>query len=246
MHRTAALLLALLAATSLLAQTGSKAKVPADKAPADASEERLVPVGVLSGVVQDAGGKAGTLALRVTWRWLEPNAPAQEKYARRYQELLQRQAAVLRNPNAAQRQQQMTQLQKDAGQLMAQQKDLFRVREKQEDLTLILADEVKVRSADVPEPFDSKGNIRKYTPEELKDLKGPENLPGYRAELTDLRPGQRVLVQLAVRRKAAPPPQPTKSGPAPSQKDSPSPPAAPADKDAKPVVALIVVADLMK
>jgi hypothetical protein len=217
-----------------------------EKAAATAPAGDRVPVAMLAGVVQDTGADTGTLGLRVTLRYLEPNVGAQQEYARRSQELMRRQAAALRNLNLAQRQQQLAQVLQDAQRLMATRKDLFHVREKIEDVNLPLADDVRVRSAQPPQPFDDKGNIRLYTPQEWKDLRGTEGLPGYRAERSDLQPGQHVLVRVAVRRKPAPPTPPASPGESASVKTSPPPPPPADEKDSKPVVVLIVIADLMK
>jgi hypothetical protein len=73
------------------------------------------------------------------------------------------------------------------------------------DVELEMADSVKIRSTHPLQQFDDKGNIKKrFTPKELKELKGDERLPGYSAELTDLHPGQTVSVKLARVRPAKP------------------------------------------
>ncbi len=59
------------------------------------------------------------------------------------------------------------------------------------------ADEIKIRTLNPPPAFDEKGRLKRYTPKELQELKGPDRrLPGYTAEAADLRPGQVVEVQL--------------------------------------------------
>src|SRR4051794_31464687 len=68
---------------------------------------------------------------------------------------------------------------------------------------LQFADDVKVRLAQPPKKNDDKGHPLKYTPAELKDLKGPGNLPGYAATPDDPRPGQTVAVTLGRRKGAA-------------------------------------------
>ena len=62
---------------------------------------------------------------------------------------------------------------------------------------------MKVRLAQPPEAFDDKGNIKKYTAKELKELKGPDNLPGYTGTLDDVKTNQLVLVSLAASRARA-------------------------------------------
>src|SRR5258707_1326895 len=53
--------------------------------------------------------------------------------------------------------------------------------------------------------FNEKGNPKKYTPEELRKLKGPEKLWGYPGEWSNLQNGQEVKVFLARNKKAAAP-----------------------------------------
>jgi len=61
---------------------------------------------------------------------------------------------------------------------------------------------VKVRTMVLPEQFDEKGNIKKYTTEEKQKLKGKDkHLPGYESELEKLVAGQKVRVTLATRPK---------------------------------------------
>lgn len=60
------------------------------------------------------------------------------------------------------------------------------------------ADGVKVRTMLLPEAFDEKGNLKKYTKEELAQLKGEDkNAAGYEFSLDKLEVGQKVRVTLA-------------------------------------------------
>lgn len=66
-----------------------------------------------------------------------------------------------------------------------------------QEVELPLTDDLKVRRQSPPQGFDDKGRPKKYTPKELDEMRGPDKkLPGYTAELTDLKPGQVVTVQL--------------------------------------------------
>jgi len=57
---------------------------------------------------------------------------------------------------------------------------------------------VKVRTLVLPEQFDEKGNIKKYTAAEKLKLRGKDkHLPGYESELEKLVAGQKVRVTLA-------------------------------------------------
>jgi hypothetical protein len=62
-------------------------------------------------------------------------------------------------------------------------------------------DDVKVRTKNPPVAYDDKGNKKKYTAKELKELKGDSKLPGYTAGFEDLKTNQYVQVTL-VRKKS--------------------------------------------
>jgi hypothetical protein len=171
----------------------------ADK-PADAKEakDKLVVVGSLVGVVESVGESTGDLTIKVTLRYLQPNPGAQAEYLRQQQNIIQRQQAILRTRNPAQRQQQLNQLYLAAMQLQRAGGNLFTVKEVQKDVELRLADEARVRTLAPPEQFDDKGNVKKWTREELKELKGPDpRVPGYKADRDSIEKGRTVLVQLA-------------------------------------------------
>src|SRR5206468_1383639 len=48
-----------------------------------------------------------------------------------------------------------------------------------QDVELQAADDIKVRIPKPPPAFDDKGRPKKYSEKELRELKGPGNLPGY-------------------------------------------------------------------
>lgn len=201
-------LLALLAPAVPAAEEGKKA-APSESAK-DAPAEKLVQLGVVRGVVKEAVGPAGELLLRVRVRYLEPNAKAQAAYVAEYKQLLARQQSIMLNPNPGQRQSQMQQLLKQAEQLRGKQKDLVQVKEKDTDVELQLPEDAKIRLSRLPEVFDDKGNIKEYTPAEIKALKGTERLPGYAGTRDSIQAGQKVVVKVA--QKAIPGTAPVKPG----------------------------------
>jgi hypothetical protein len=103
-------------------------------------------------------------------------------------------------------------------------------------------DEVKVRTLVLPEQFDDKGNVKKYTKEQLNELKGKDkNLPGYESALEKLEPGQVVTVTLASYRKPKPKPD-DKAKPEAKDKDlDKDADTAKADDEKKMQVKLIVI-----
>ena len=81
--------------------------------------------------------------------------------------------------------------------------NMYQVVQVSRDFDFQLTQNVKVRMKDLPEQFDEKGNIKKYTREELTALKGKDkNLMGYESSLEALHPGQTVLVALRTHKKA--------------------------------------------
>jgi hypothetical protein len=87
--------------------------------------------------------------------------------------------------------------QMQVGQARAQQ-NLYNVVTRYQDIDFQAEENVKVRTMDLPEQFDEKGNIKRYTKEELKQLKGKDtNLPGYESSFEALKEGQQIQVKLA-------------------------------------------------
>jgi hypothetical protein len=80
---------------------------------------------------------------------------------------------------------------------------VYRYRPVLKTLDFQTGDDIQVRSLHPPAAFDDKGNVRKYTAQELRELRGNGRLPGYKADLQDLQPGQLVEVYLYRRRHAA-------------------------------------------
>jgi hypothetical protein len=85
--------------------------------------------------------------------------------------------------------------------------NLFQVVNATQKVDFQAEENVKVRVMELPEQFDDKGNIRKYTREELAELKGKDKrLPGYESSIDSLRVGQVVSVRLGVHKKPKPKP----------------------------------------
>jgi hypothetical protein len=87
-----------------------------------------------------------------------------------------------------------------------------------------LEQEVKVRTTLLPEEFDDKGNIKKYSQAELNELKGNDrSLPGYQSSLEQLQAGCMVQVVQAAhqqpRRPVTAPPKNAKDAPEPATED---------------------------
>jgi hypothetical protein len=69
-----------------------------------------------------------------------------------------------------------------------------------QDFEFEVDDDVAIRRQQPLPTFDDKGQPRKYTTAELKELKGPDaSAPGYPADFTDLQPGRTVTLYLVQR-----------------------------------------------
>lgn len=66
----------------------------------------------------------------------------------------------------------------------------YRLEVEQKELNYSVAENLVVRRLQPGSGFDEKGNIKTYSAQELKEKKGPGNLPGYTAERDELRTGQ--------------------------------------------------------
>jgi hypothetical protein len=190
--------------------------------------DKFINLGQVAGVLTSTGGSEAEYTIRVTLYVPQINQQAAAELLKKQQQLTQRQAEIMRNRNPAQRQQQMMQLLRDAQQMP---QNLITVKEVQQDVRAVPADDMKVRLLQPPAAYDDKGNIKKYTAKELKELKGPDNLTGYTGTLEDVKANQLVLVYLARK--------PPKAGDKPKEKDAEKP--LDKDKDNPVVIRMIVV-----
>ncbi len=173
----------------------------ADAKPAAKDKDNLIRLGSVAGVVQGTPGEDGLLKIKVTVRYLQPNVQAQTNLLQQEQQLIARQQAAMTIRDPIRRQQQLIGIYQSA--LGMGQTRLFDLKEIKRDLEFETGDDTKYRTAEAPVAFDDKGNPKIYTKAELKELKGPENLPGYPAERDALQGGQTVVVTAARRRPAA-------------------------------------------
>lgn len=194
---------ALCAASALAADP----KKDADKDAKKPDGEKLVSLGKVAGVLTSTGGSEAEYSIRVTLHTVAPNPAAQLNLLRGNQQLLVRQQQIMTSRNPLQRQLLMAQLIRDAQQTS---RNLYSVKEVQRDIRAVPADDMKVRVMELPAAFDDKGHIKKYSPKELQELKGKDNLPGYTGTLDDVKANQVVMVYLA--RKSTKPADKPKDG----------------------------------
>ncbi|HVS38110.1 MAG TPA: hypothetical protein VMS17_21305, partial [Gemmataceae bacterium] len=146
-------------------------------------------------------GEDGVVKIRVTIKYLEANVQAQANLLREEQLLVAQQAAAMHIRNPFARQQAFVRIYQEA-QSMGRE-NLFTVKEIQKDLEFETGDETSYRSTAPPVAFDDKGDPRKYTADELKELRGKDYLAGYKAEGSALHTGQTVVVNVGRKKPAA-------------------------------------------
>jgi hypothetical protein len=164
-----------------------------EKEPEKPPPVRIVQKGQAVGTVNNWNETEGKFTLHMKVQYLEPNAQAQQNYARDMQNIMVRQQNLMTIRNPVQRQQEMVKIMQDAQRLQGQG-NLFTVKERDQNIDVELAEDGVVRLGSPPVVFDEKGNAKKLTAEELKEMKGPDNLPGYTADRDALRNGQMVMV----------------------------------------------------
>jgi hypothetical protein len=71
-----------------------------------------------------------------------------------------------------------------------------RTKETHQDYVFDLTSDAKIRMLHLPPLTDENGKKVNRTPEELQKLKGNSTLPGYQAEISDLKPNQVVTIYL--------------------------------------------------
>jgi hypothetical protein len=165
------------------------AKVAGDKKEA---ADKLRTAGDVTGklVQWEPNGQYFTLEVEIYYR--VPNVGEANALARNQAELARVQATV-RDPR--ERQRRTFEIQR---QIVYHQARLFSVKRETTRLEFQAGDGLKVRLNNPPIAVDEKGNPKKYTARELKELKGSDpSLPGYMGELADIHPNVYVKAFLA-------------------------------------------------
>src|SRR5258707_1201113 len=167
---------------------------------------QLLQAGQVTGKLANLGSSGKALTLQVETQSLQANpgynagkgnTPAVQSALKHQAEALKLQEQILRTHNPLHR---AALLQRATAQALQvhPQHNLFKVVTTTKDFDLQAADDVKVRMLNLPDLFDEKGNPKKYTADELKDLKGSDTkLPGYTSDFSSLKNGQQVTVYLS-------------------------------------------------
>lgn len=218
--RWTALAMLVLLAPAVAAQQKQDKNGPAN----DQDYKALAQMREVSGKLAAVQPSGRGLTLRYEYQLLEPKGqatPQMQSYLQQQQQLMQ-----LRNPwRAAQELQQLQ------AQAQRQAAGAFKTVNAHKDFELEAVEDVKVRTMHLPVVYDDKGQPRKYSDKELRELKGPDTrLPGYQADFDGLKPGQTVKLTLTRKK-----PDAAKDKEAPKEDDKDK------AKVAKPLVTMIVI-----
>jgi hypothetical protein len=182
--------------------------------PAAAVDADTLPAGQYTGKLKTPPGSDGSFVVAVEYQHYvlkNPNQipkntnPQMTRLLKDQQKIAQLQTKVANARTAKQQAQAIQQLQNATNKfqidLAAAQlnpgQNPFNVVTDTKEITFHAADNMKVRFASPPNVYDEKGNIKKYTPEELKELKGTGDdakLPGYEGSVEKLNAGSTVRV----------------------------------------------------
>jgi len=169
-----------------------------EKDPGEKTTEKMVKAGQIRGTITSINESKKSLKLKLKVSYTVPDKGAIQAFLNAQRDY---QVALLkRDVNAAANAQRT---------MLEQQARMYKVESKDVDYEVQSQDEVVVRTMILPERFDDRGKvIKKFTREQLKELKGDPKLPGYKAEFSDLIQGQ--LVEARLVRKPGRPPRPKK------------------------------------
>jgi serine/threonine protein kinase len=104
-----------------------------------------------------------------------------------------REAAFIRDPRTR-----IRRMQEELYWIAVHRAQMYHWHHRNHDVVIAADEEVQVRVQQLPPAVDALGKPRPYTPEELKDLKGPDpRVPGYRSSFDYLSPGQVVDLFIA-------------------------------------------------
>ncbi len=199
MHRSlSAALLSLLLAVPGFAADKKDAPPPADAASAN-DYQALADARTVVGKVLAVGGTDKTLSLRVEYQILQPKPNGARANNNNLNHLLTEQRNVMRMRNPFLRAARLQQLEVNLLKTEVQSaNNAFKVVHNHKEFDLAGTPDVTAHYLEPLAAYDDKGNLKKYTAAELKELKGKNpDLPGYAADFDKLQVGQTVRVTLA-------------------------------------------------
>jgi hypothetical protein len=164
----------------------------ADKKPVVAANKKeaaakMIAAGEVTGKVINVEGDKKVLTLEISLVYQVPNLGAINNIANI--KLQMAQAAQNRDING------MRNLQI---QLLQNQAQMYSLKKESHNVDIEAGDNVVVRRQEPPVEFDEKGNIKRLSAKELRELKGNNpRLPGYAADFDDIKPEQVIKIKLA-------------------------------------------------
>jgi hypothetical protein len=158
----------------------SDAEKPAD--PPQEPKQKIIKVEEVAGKLTKVDLKKNSITVQVTYTVPDPGAQ------KRIQQLSSELNSASRIGNAAARSRRMSDLQAQINQQSS------KVKQEHKDVVLRTGEDMVVRLKSPPVEYDENGKHKKYTNDELKELKGPNHEWGYTADSTQLRTGQSIKV----------------------------------------------------
>ena len=160
--------------------------------------EKTIKAGTVAGKVVEVNETAKSLKVEVTIEYSKPNLG--EMQALQQAKINYARAVASRDVNGA------LNAQVDMANHAAR---LSSIEKKTQQVEVASTDDVKVRQAEPPPAYDDKGNLKKRTEKELKELKGDPKDPdsklvGYPAQFSDVRQGSYVKVTLVKKKETHP------------------------------------------
>jgi hypothetical protein len=193
-----------------LAVAGSAAAAPGKKPGQPTVDSDNLTAGRFTGKLLTTPGTGGTFTMQIQYQQVQVNPRARNcPQLRNIQnELAQIQRLEVQMARSRHPQTELNRINQLVRRIQQQQtqatRNLYGVVTATKNVDFHAADDMKIRYTQLPSVYDDKGNIRKYTKKELKELKGKDtSLPGYEGTLANLQVNQTVQVTLAPRK--APP-----------------------------------------
>jgi hypothetical protein len=191
----------------LLVVAGPATAAPLQKPGQPAVDSDGLTAGRFTGKLLNTPGTDGTFTLQVQYQQVQvnPNARTSPQLRNIQNELAQIQRLEVQMARSRNPQNELNRINQLVIRIQQQQaqatRNLYKVVTTTKSVDFHAADDVKVRYTQLPPLYDDKGNSRKYTREELKELKGKDtDLPGYEGTLATLQANQVVQVTLAPRK----------------------------------------------
>lgn len=170
-----------------LPSVGSKTHAMDDSKSTKDSTPSYLTVGDIVGEItklDNPGRGTGSITIRVTWNTSTPAKGSHNSSGSWSQ------GSVSRNPE------QMAQHQMRMQQQLAKNLSRAKNKENHHDYVLEFAVDAVARVKHLPPKLDENNKKTTYTPEELQKLKGNPYVPGYTADIKDLKVGQLVEAHL--------------------------------------------------